>query len=66
MSIHKTFKLVKIDVDISSHALKHLDQFLEAGIDIIATVCDNAAEACPIFPGDVKRNVPFEDPPLIT
>lgn len=56
--------LAEIDIDISSHTSKHLDQFLEAGIEIVITVCDHANESCPVFPGTVRRHHwGFEDPP---
>lgn len=56
--------LKEIGMDISTHTSKHLDQYLEAGIDVVITVCDNANESCPVFPGDVTRyHWPFEDPP---
>ncbi|MCH6258921.1 arsenate reductase ArsC [Puniceicoccaceae bacterium K14] len=54
----------EIGVDISSHTSKHLDQFLDTGIDTVITVCGNANDACPVFPGDVNRyHWGFEDPP---
>jgi arsenate reductase len=56
--------LKEIDIDISTHTSKHLDQFLDAGVEIVITVCDHANEACPVFPGKVKRHHwGFEDPP---
>ncbi|MGB0744038.1 MAG: arsenate reductase ArsC [Opitutales bacterium] len=57
--------LDEIGIDISWHESKHLDQFLDAGINIVITVCDNASEACPVFPGNQTRyhHFPFEDPP---
>jgi len=56
--------LAEIDIDISTHTSKHLDQFLEAGIEIVITVCDHANESCPVFPGTVRRHHwGFEDPP---
>lgn len=56
--------LREIDIDISGHSSKHLDLFLEAGIDTVITVCDHANESCPIFPGKVNRHHwGFEDPP---
>lgn len=56
--------LEEIGIDISSHTSKHLDQFLNAGIDTVITVCDNANESCPIFPGNINRyHWGFEDPP---
>lgn len=54
----------EIGIDLSGHTSKHLDLFLEAGIDTVITVCDNAQEACPVFPGAVNRHHwAFEDPP---
>ncbi len=53
----------EIGVDISGHTSKHLNQFLGQSFDFVLTVCDNAAEACPIFPGEgqrIHRN--FTDP----
>jgi len=56
--------LEEIGIDISGHTSKHLDQYLEAGIDTVITVCDNANESCPVFPGEVNRHHwPFDDPP---
>ncbi|HKJ91389.1 MAG TPA: arsenate reductase ArsC, partial [Oceanipulchritudo sp.] len=56
--------LAEIDIDISGHHSKHLDQFLESGIDTVITVCDNANESCPVFPGRTSRHHwGFEDPP---
>jgi len=56
--------LREIGIDASAHKSEHLDQYLNAGIDTVITVCDNANESCPIFPGNVTRyHWPFEDPP---
>jgi len=56
--------LQEIGIDASGHESKHLDQYLDAGIDVVITVCDNANESCPTFPGKVtKLHWPFEDPP---
>ena len=54
----------EIGIDISGHASKSLDRFLDAGVDAVITVCDNANESCPVFPGKVDRfHWSFEDPP---
>jgi arsenate reductase len=56
--------LREIGMDISHHESKHLDQFLSTGIQTVITVCDNANDSCPVFPGHVKRHHwGFEDPP---
>lgn len=56
--------LKEIGIDISGHTSKHLDQYLNAGIDTVITVCGNANDACPLFPGKVTRHhYGFEDPP---
>lgn len=54
----------EIGIDLSGHESKHLDRFLNAGIDTVITVCDNANESCPVFPGAANRHHwGFEDPP---
>jgi arsenate reductase len=53
----------EIGIDISGHASKHMNEFLDGKVDIVVTVCGNADQACPIFPGQVKRyHWGFEDP----
>lgn len=55
--------LSEIDIDISSHTSKHMDTFLEAEIRTVISVCGNADQACPSFPGQVNRHHwGFEDP----
>ena len=50
-------------VDISSHKSQHLDEFSEIDFDYVITLCDNAAENCPVFSGQAKVfHKPFEDP----
>ncbi|MFU8848893.1 MAG: arsenate reductase ArsC [Opitutales bacterium] len=56
--------LQEIGIDISGHESKHLDQYLDAGIQTVITVCGKANDACPAFPGMVARHhYGFEDPP---
>jgi arsenate reductase len=53
----------EIGIDISNHRSKHLDEFLHAGVDTVITVCGNADQACPSFPGHPHRHhFPFDDP----
>lgn len=50
-------------IDISAHTSNHVDEYLTVPFDYVITVCDNANEACPYFPGDVKRfHYNFPDP----
>ena len=52
-----------ISIDISAHHSKHLDQFLDGHVETVITVCGNADQACPIFPGQVNRHHwGFDDP----
>ena len=41
----------EIGIDISGHHSKAVDQFVGMPFDEVITVCDNAAESCPFFPG---------------
>lgn len=53
-------------VDISGHTSKHVDDLAGVPFDVVVTVCDNAAESCPVFPGDVKKmHRGFQDPPRL-
>ncbi len=53
----------EIGIDISGHHSKHMNEFLERKVETVITVCGNADQACPIFPGQVNRHHwPFEDP----
>lgn len=51
-------------IDISAHRSKSVDEFAGQNFDFIITVCDNANESCPVFPGEAIRiHQSFEDPP---
>ncbi|MCX6954944.1 MAG: arsenate reductase ArsC [Verrucomicrobia bacterium] len=53
----------EIEIDISGHHSKHLSEFLDRNVETVITVCGNADQACPIFPGQVNRHHwPFDDP----
>lgn len=55
--------LREVGIDISGHASKHMNEFLDRKIDTVITVCGNADQACPIFPGQVHRHHwGFDDP----
>jgi arsenate reductase len=55
--------LAEIGIDISGQRSKSVDEFIGQPLDLVITVCDNAREACPVFPGRTRRlHWPFEDP----
>ena len=55
--------LKEIDIDISSHTSKHMNDFLDREVQTVITVCGNADQACPMFPGQLNRyHWGFEDP----
>jgi arsenate reductase len=53
----------ELGIDISGHRSKSVDEFQGQQFDCVLTVCDNAKEVCPIFPGKtVAIHHNFEDP----
>jgi arsenate reductase len=55
--------LAEIGIDISTHTSKHMNDFLDREVRTVITVCGNADQACPMFPGQVNRHHwGFDDP----
>jgi arsenate reductase (thioredoxin) len=53
----------EIGLDISKHRSKHLSEFLDTPVHTVISVCGNADQACPMFPGIVRRyHWAFDDP----
>jgi arsenate reductase len=53
----------EIGIDISGHRSKYLGEFLDEPVETVITVCGNAEQACPVFPGQVNRyHWGFDDP----
>ena len=53
----------EIGLDLSGHTSKHMNEFLTRPITTVITVCGNADQACPMFPGQVNRHHwGFDDP----
>lgn len=55
--------LGEIGIDISAHTSKHLNDFTARPVETVITVCGNADQVCPVFPGQMNRHHwPFDDP----
>lgn len=53
----------ELGIDIGQHRSKSVDDFANEKFDYVITVCDNANENCPVFPGQAKRiHWSFDDP----
>ena len=62
---HAVQVMAEADVDIGQRS-KHVDEFADTAFDAVITVCDNARESCPYFPGSTKIvHVGFDDPPAL-
>jgi len=56
----------EVDIDISGHRSKSVTEFVDQPFDYVITVCDQAAEACPVFPGPAQRlHWSFPDPAAV-
>jgi len=59
--------LQEIGIDISAHTSKHMNTFLSRDVTTVITVCGNADQVCPMFPGQVNRHHwGFDDPAHVT
>ena len=58
--------LADIGIDISGNTSKSIEQFQGEEFDIVVTVCDNARESCPFFPGKTVIHKSFRDPSRTT
>lgn len=56
----------EIGIDISQHRSKSVSEFLDEAFDYVITVCDNANQRCPVFPGDVRRIHWSIDDPVVS
>jgi arsenate reductase (thioredoxin) len=53
----------EIGIDLSHHHSKHMNEFLADEVRTVITVCGNADQACPLFPGQMSRHHwGFDDP----
>lgn len=57
----------EIGIDLAAHRSKHMDEFLDSMIHTVITVCGNADQTCPTFPGQVNRHHwGFDDPARVS
>lgn len=54
--------MAEIGVDLAGHHSKPVTEFTGQSFDYVITVCDNAKEACPVFPGANSIHWSFDDP----
>ncbi len=55
--------MAAIGIDLTTHRSKVVDEFRDRSFDYVITVCDNANESCPIYPGHSNRiHHSFDDP----
>ena len=68
-AVHAMAKAVlesKYGIDTTDLHPKSMDRFLDRRFDYVITVCDRAAETCPVFPGDPQRiHWSFADPAAV-
>lgn len=55
--------MAEIQIDISGHTSKNMNEFMHEEVETVITVCGHVDQDCPVFPGQVNRHHwPFEDP----
>jgi arsenate reductase len=55
----------ELGIDLSTHRSKSIEEFQGMIFDVVVTVCDNAKEACPFFPGKKVIHKGFDDPAIL-
>ncbi len=63
---HAVKVMEEIGIDISRHRAKSVQEFRDELFDCVVTVCDQAKESCPFFPGRKVIHKGFPDPSLLT
>jgi arsenate reductase len=59
--------MAELEIDISHHRSKSVDELAGEQFDLLITVCDQAQEQCPLFPGETEvMHVDFPDPARAT
>jgi arsenate reductase len=58
--------MAELGIDLSGHRSKHVREFEGQDFDCVITVCDDAKESCPVFPGNTRRiHWSFPDPAAV-
>lgn len=66
LSQHAVKAMQESGVDISNHSSKSVDELKSINFDLVVTVCDSAAAACPTPPQGARAvHAPFDDPPKL-
>ncbi|MBX3432260.1 MAG: arsenate reductase ArsC [Pirellulales bacterium] len=66
MNPHAMAVMAEAGVDLTAQHSKHVDDLAGVEFDYVVTVCDNAAESCPVFRGRARVvHRPFDDPPRL-
>jgi arsenate reductase (thioredoxin) len=66
MNVRAVKVMAEAGVDISGHISKNVSELMNIPFDYVVTVCSNAHETCPLFPGRAKVvHVGFDDPPKL-
>lgn len=66
LNAHAVKAMAEKDIDISTHRSKTLDALPSLSYDFVITVCSQADEVCPVFPGRTrKHHHGFDDPPRL-
>ena len=63
---HMLTVMAEVDMDMSKHFSKTIDELPnDIRWDLVVTVCDHAATACPFYPAKERIHLPFDDPPAL-
>lgn len=66
MNPHAVQVMQEVGVDMQGQYSKRVDDLADVHLDLVVTVCGDAHEHCPVFPGDCTvRHVGFDDPPRL-